>query len=130
VTFKNSVTVCKKHLFLHNNKPVMVEDVLANLPCWTEAALATAVGLNHTLERSCIIHSHGHQRPPCRLQTAPGIHSSSPAEAQLQLEFLGIAGFFKAVITMDTFGIRKPFPPPRHCRRRHSLWLATGLTAT
>lgn len=103
-------------LFLHNDKPDMVENVLAaylagqhNLP-----ALPAADWLYHTLERSCITPFPGIPDLLADLQTA-GIHlavitNSDPGEAHLRLELLGIAGFFETVITPDTFDIKKPDP--------------------
>lgn len=103
-------------LFLHNDKPAMVEDVLtAYLTAQNNlSALPAAAWLYHTLERSCITPFPGIRDLLTDLQTSgvrlAVITNSDPGEAHLRLELLGIAGFFEAVITPDTFGIKKPDP--------------------
>lgn len=103
-------------LFLHNDKPSMVEDVLAAYLAGQNnlSALPAAAWLYHTLERSCITPFPGIPDLLFDLQTAgvrlAVITNSDPAEAHLRLELLDIAGFFESVITPDTFGIKKPDP--------------------
>lgn len=100
-------------LFLHNDKPDMVENVLAAYLAG-QHNLPAADWLYHTLERSCITPFPGIPDLLADLQTAgirlAVITNSDPGEAHLRLELLGIAGFFEAVITPDTFGIKKPDP--------------------
>ncbi|MDE2517866.1 MAG: HAD family hydrolase [Methanocorpusculum sp.] len=112
----NDVSGDLPFLFLHNDKPAMAENVLTAYLTGQNnlAALPAAARLYHTLERSCITPFPGIPDLLTDLQTAgvrlAVITNSDSAEAHLRLELLGIAGFFEAVVTPDTFGIKKPDP--------------------
>lgn len=104
------------YLFLHNDKPTMVEDVLTRYLTDTDnlAALTAAGWLYHTLERSCITPFPGItdlltelHRSGVRLAV---ITNSDPREAHLRLKLLGLSDYFETVVTPETFGIKKPDP--------------------
>ncbi|MDR0981495.1 MAG: HAD-IA family hydrolase [Methanocalculaceae archaeon] len=103
-------------LFLHNDKPAMVEDVLTAYLADLHKSehLSAADWLYHTLERSCITPFPGIPDLLAELRNTgirlAVITNSDPAEAHLRLELLGITGFFDHVVTPDTFGIKKPDP--------------------
>jgi len=103
-------------LFLHNDKPTMVEDVLAShLTDLHKTDILTAADwLYRTLERSSITPFPGIPDLLDDLRDAgvrlAVITNSDPADAHLRLALLGIADFFEAVVTPKTFGIKKPDP--------------------